>query len=73
MQAHVQQLEEENDALKKTLSVKNQQLKDFQYQLEISKLVNSVGEEKDWEDFQFRIDQYIEEIDHCIDFLNKEL
>ena len=74
IQAHVQKLEEENIALKKELEDKNHQLKDFQYQLEISKLVNSVGEEqKGVEEIRDKIDEYIKEIDHCIHFLNQEL
>lgn len=74
MQAHAQKLEEENIELKKVINDKNQQLKDFQYQLEISKLVNSVGEENGaLEEIRSKIDEYIEEIDHCIDYLNQEL
>ena len=47
MQARAQKLEEENESLKNALEEKNRQVKDFQYQLEISKLVNSMGEEQD--------------------------
>ena len=74
MQAHAQKLEDENEQLKKVVNDQNQQLKDFQYQLEISKLVNSVGEGNgELEDIRSKIDEYIEEIDHCIDYLNQEL
>ncbi len=74
MQAHAQKLEEENEILKNALEEKNRQVKDFQYQLEISKLVNSMGEEQDGlEEFRNKIDEYIREVDVCINFLNRDL
>jgi len=73
MQARAQKLEEENESLKNALEEKNRQVKDFQYQLEISKLVNSMGEEQDGlEEFRSKIDEYIREVDLCINFLNRE-
>ena len=52
----------------------NQQVKDFQYQLEISKTVSSVIEATgNQEELKHKLDEYIEEIDRCINFLSQEL
>lgn len=74
LQTHAQQLEDENENLKKALEDKNQQVKDFQYQLEISKIVSSVVEGTgNQEELKHKLDEYIEEIDRCINFLSQEL
>lgn len=74
LQTHAQQLEQENEKLKKMLEDKNQQVKDFQYQLEISKIVSSVVEGTgNQEELKNKLEEYIEEIDRCINFLSQEL
>ena len=74
MQKELIALRQENQELKEEVESQAGKLKDFQYQEEISKIVDSVvfGSENPG-DLQEKIDRYIKDIDHCISFLNKEL
>lgn len=74
MKEELTTLRQENEHLKDQVESQAAQLKDFQYQEEISKIVDSVvfGSENPG-DLQEKIDRYIKDIDHCISFLNKEL
>jgi regulator of replication initiation timing len=63
----------ENETLKKELDLKNEQLKDFQHQFEISKIVEQAGKEGfEWNTLREKIDMYIGQIDQCIGFLSQE-
>jgi len=74
MQEELKQLREEKQELQETVEAQRLKLKDFQYQEEISKIVDSVvNGSKNSEELKERIDRYIKEIDTCISFLNKEL
>jgi predicted nucleic acid-binding Zn-ribbon protein len=73
LREQVRRLEASNESLQKSLAEKNQLLKDFQYQLEIRKIVGSVTEgQGNREELSHKLDRYIKEIDECINFLNQE-
>jgi len=74
MQAELSQLRQEKEELKDIIASQRLKLKDFQYQEEISKIVNSVvNGSRNSEELKERIDIYIRDLDNCIRFLNKEL
>lgn len=74
MQEELKKLRAEKQELQEVVEAQRLQLKDFQYQEEISKIVDSVvNGSKNSEELKERIDRYISEIDTCISFLNKEL
>ena len=74
MQEELAQLRQEKKELQETVEAQRLKLKDFQYQEEISKIVDSVvNGSKNSEELKDRIDIYIGDIDNCISFLNKEL
>ena len=74
MKQELLELQEENQQLRGKIQSQEQTLKDFQYQEEISKIVNSVMiESGDPKVLRERIDQYIKEIDVCINFFSREL
>ena len=73
-QEEIKRLKEENKSLKDELKNQKTQIEGFQYKEEISKIVSSVVERgESSENLRTRIDEYIKEIDNCINFLSKEL
>jgi len=62
---------EENSLLKQTVENQNDQLKDFQYQTKMSKIVSAwlESENHDPEDLSAMIDQYVRKIEKCIAFV----
>jgi regulator of replication initiation timing len=62
----------ENMGLKDSLRKKEEQLKDFQNQFKITKLVNTISVNKDEvPELKQKISEYIKEIDKCILHLSK--
>ena len=67
----IQQLRSENADLKSTIKSKEEKLDDFQNQIKIGKIVNSIEVGGDSSELKGRIDEYIREIDKCIEHLTK--
>jgi len=65
-------LKDENLDLKETISLKDKQLYDFQNQLNITTIVDNITTgEREASEVKERINEYIKEIDRCIQYLNK--
>jgi regulator of replication initiation timing len=63
---------EENSELKKDVLRLNEEIKSFQNQDKISKLVSSVKDDsQSASEMKFKINEYIKEIDKCIAHLNE--
>ena len=74
LQKELEETKEENKTLKHTIKQQKSELQGFQYQEEITKIVDSVLVNGDGvEELKDRINQYIQEIDIVVNFLNKEL
>lgn len=74
MKEELAELRQEKQELEEIVASQRLKLKDFQYQEEISKIVDSVvNGSKSSKELKDRIDIYIKDIDNCISFLNKEL
>ena len=65
----IQQLRSENADLKNTIKTKEEKLLDFQNQIKIGKIVDSIEVGGDSSELKGRIDEYIREIDKCIEHL----
>jgi len=73
MRAEITALKTENKSLKSTIKAQKTELEGFQYQEEITKIVDStLVNSEGVEELKDRIDQYIREIDSVVNFLNKE-
>lgn len=74
----IQQIEQENDALKQELTEaknlvlkKEESLEHFKNQIKISKIVNNISvENKASAELKERINNYIKEIDKIVDYLS---
>jgi predicted nucleic acid-binding Zn-ribbon protein len=65
-------LKNENQALKEIISSKEQQLLDFQNKIKISTIVDSISVgNNEATEVKSQIDEYIKEIDKCINQLSK--
>jgi hypothetical protein len=65
-------IKEENVQLHKIIHNQNEQLKSFQNQEKITKIVSSVAEEEGKnKELKLKINEYIKEIDRCIAHLSK--
>jgi regulator of replication initiation timing len=63
---------EENNALKDSVERQNQDLKNFQNQDKISKIVSSMAEDTQKNtELKLKINEYIKEIDKCIAHLSE--
>jgi outer membrane murein-binding lipoprotein Lpp len=63
---------EENDQLKAVISEQHQQINDFQYQFNFSKIVQNLANGgQDPALWKARIDECIKDLDHCIAYLRK--
>jgi predicted nucleic acid-binding Zn-ribbon protein len=72
LKAHIMGLEAENDQLNAKLQRKEEELKNFQNQDKISKLVTSIAEgTPNSTELKLRINEYIKEIDRCIVYLSE--
>jgi len=67
----IQQLRTEKGHLKTLLKSKEDQLVNFQNQIKIGKIVESIDVGGDSSELKIRIDEYIREIDKCIEHLTK--
>ncbi|MDH5474260.1 MAG: hypothetical protein OEX22_01065 [Cyclobacteriaceae bacterium] len=67
----IQQLRNEKTELKNLLKTKEDQLVNFQNQIKIGKIVESIDVGGDSSELKERIDEYIREIDRCIEHLSK--
>lgn len=73
MKAEIDALKAENKSLKATVKAQKTEIEGFQYQEEITKIVDStLVNREEVEELKDRIDQYIKEIDTVVNFLNKE-
>jgi transposase-like protein len=67
-----QSLYTENESLKGIISKQNEEIKNFQNQDKISKLVSSIAEgAQNSTELKLKINEYIKEIDKCIVFLSE--
>lgn len=65
-------VQEENLNLKSLLSSKDKQLHDFQNKINISTIVDSIETgESEVSEVKEKLNEYIKEIDKCIQYLNK--
>jgi hypothetical protein len=65
-------LRNKNEELKKLLESKEQQIQDFQNKIKISTIVDSISVgESEATEVKIKIDDYIKEIDNCINQLSK--
>ena len=65
-------LKSQNEELKQLLSAKEQQISDFQNKIKISTIVDSISVgESEATEVKIKIDDYIKEIDNCINQLSK--
>jgi len=65
-------LEQQKKELEDQLNLKNEQVQSFQNQIKISKIAGSVGaDRKDASELKKKIDEYVNEIDHCIAHLSQ--
>ncbi len=65
-------LKSQNEELKQLLSAKEQQISDFQNKIKISTIVDSISVgESEATEVKNKIDDYIKEIDKCINQLSK--
>ena len=65
-------LKKKNEELQKLLNSKEQQIQDFQNKIKISTIVDSISVgESEATEVKIKIDDYIKEIDHCINQLSK--
>jgi len=67
----IQQLRTEKDHLKALFKSKEDQLVNFQNQIKIGKIVDSIDVGGDSSELSVRIDEYIREIDKCIEHLTR--
>lgn len=67
----IQQLRIEKAELKGLLKTKEDHLVNFQNQIKIGKIVESIDVGGDSSELKERIDEYIREIDRCIEHLTK--
>ncbi|MDH5367388.1 MAG: hypothetical protein OEW67_10395 [Cyclobacteriaceae bacterium] len=67
----IQQLRVEKAELKGLLKTKEDNLVNFQNQIKIGKIVESIDVGGDSSELKERIDEYIREIDRCIEHLTK--
>ena len=66
------QLKDQNYALEEQLKSRNEQVQSFQNQIKISKIAGSVGADRgDASELKKKIDEYVNEIDHCIAHLSQ--
>lgn len=62
----------ENEKLNNIIAEQNEELKNFQNQEKISKIVSSIAEgTQNNTELKLKINEYIKEIDRCIVFLNE--
>lgn len=72
LKARIMGLEAENHQLNSHLLEKEEELKNFQNQEKITKLVTSIAENaQDSTELKLRINEYIKEIDRCIVYLSE--
>lgn len=65
-------LHQENQDLRSLLSSKDKQLHDFQNKINISTIVDSIETgESEVSEVKEKLNEYIKEIDKCIQYLNK--
>jgi chromosome segregation ATPase len=68
----VEQLHLENTSLKSTVQQREEQINSFQNTIKIGKIVGSIdAEEGNSSELKVRVDEYIREIDKCIEHLSK--
>jgi len=71
LKENIRLIQNENQELKKTIDVKQQQLDQFQNKAKIGKLVSNIGtDEIEAVDMKRKLDEYIKEIDKCIAYLS---
>lgn len=67
-----QDLKNKNEELKNLLNSKEQQIQDFQNKIKISTIVDSISVgDSEATEVKIKIDDYIKEIDNCINQLSK--
>lgn len=72
LKTQLAQLHSENEALRKEIIAKEEQIDGFQNKIKISKIVNSIDTEgRDTSELKRKIDVYIKEIDKCIAHVSK--
>lgn len=71
--AENKQLKSENDRLKGILDNRDKQVADIQDKINISSIVNNIntGKNEVGEEVKEKLDNYIDEIDKCIEYLSK--
>ena len=68
----VEQLQLENASLKSNVQEREDQINSFQNTIKIGKIVGSLdAEEGNSSELKIRVDEYIREIDKCIEHLSK--
>jgi len=66
------QIKEENQDLKAIIQRQNEEIKNFQNQEKISKIVTSIAEDaRNSSELKLKINEYIREIDKCIAHLSE--
>lgn len=68
-QQEITALSEENEMLKVTVKEQQTELKSFQKQLKIRKLVSSVSGQPSTQNLKKKLDECISQIDQCISYL----
>ena len=64
--------EKENRELKDTLAKQNDEIKNFQNQEKITKIVSSIADDtQNSNELKLKINEYIKEIDRCIAYLSE--
>jgi septal ring factor EnvC (AmiA/AmiB activator) len=61
----------ENEELKALVSSQTEEIKNFQNQDKISKIVSSIADTQDHTELKLKINEYIKEIDRCIVYLSE--
>lgn len=72
VKAELTKIKEENQDLKEVIGRQNQEIKNFQNQEKISKIVSSIAEDAhNPSELKLKINEYIREIDKCIAHLSE--
>ena len=72
LKKEIDETKEENLSLKNIISLKEEQLSDFQNKINISTIVDSIATgESEVSEVKEKLNEYIKEIDKCIRYLNE--
>jgi len=72
LKTEITQVKEENDTLNRSLTIREEQISNFQNRINISKIVDSIAvDDVKAADLKKNIDIYIKEIDKCIAHLSR--